>query len=90
MKKIKLIVKKDNKEVRIYTIKYNETEGTQFILIVNSCKYEVDAYGNIIKIAEWVFINMEELLKRIERFELGIKKYGYDSDFRREIEKIVE
>jgi hypothetical protein len=33
---------------------------------------------------------MEELLKRIERLELGIEKYGYDSDFRREIEKIVE
>lgn len=33
---------------------------------------------------------MEEILKRIERLELGIKKYGYDSDFRKEIEAVVE
>jgi hypothetical protein len=28
-------------------------------------------------------------LKRIERFQKGIEKYGYDSDFRREIDKIM-
>jgi len=33
---------------------------------------------------------MEELLKRIERFMLGIEKYGYYSDFRKEIEKVVD
>jgi hypothetical protein len=30
------------------------------------------------------------MLKRVERFKLGIERYGYDSDFRRTIEAVVD
>jgi hypothetical protein len=50
MKKIKFQVGKNGKEVRSYHIIYDETEGTQYILAVNDCKYYVDIHGNVIKI----------------------------------------
>lgn len=28
-------------------------------------------------------------LSRVQRFQLGIDKYGYDSDFRREVEAVI-
>ena len=31
-----------------------------------------------------------QLLKRVDRFQIGIERYGYNSDFRREIEAIME
>ena len=31
-----------------------------------------------------------QLLKRVDRFQIGIERYGYNSDFRREIETIME
>jgi hypothetical protein len=33
-------------------------------------------------------IHMDKL-KRMERFQKGIEKYGYDSDFRKEIENLL-
>ena len=33
---------------------------------------------------------MTEILKRVERFTLGIEKYGYNSEFRQKIELLAE
>jgi len=52
MKKIKLQIGKNGKEVRSHTIEYDETEGTQFLITINNCKYEIDVYGNIVRILE--------------------------------------
>ena len=60
MKKIVLQVKKNNYVNRTYTLDYDETEGNNFVIIINNHQYFIDENGimdnnNIITVAEKLY-----------------------------------